>query len=227
MKKRLLLFLLIPAIFAGCSRTSVETRMPGAAQSEAAQSTPTAEAKSDMSKKESGSSDPTAKSAEEVDAPVGDAETKSDTSKKESGSSDSTTKSAEEVVTHPTEVDAPVGDVVEIDEKLFIAQTNDIYLNTSDYLGKTIKYEGIFLSSYWEDADTTYYFVIRYGPGCCGYDGTAGFEISWDGALPQDNDWCEAVGDLERYEEDGMEYLRLVLSSLTVLEERGSEYVAQ
>jgi len=118
------------------------------------------------------------------------------------------------------------GDVIEIKENLFIAQTNDIYINTEDYLGRTIKYEGIFDYYFWEEADTTYYYVIRYGPGCCGYDGTAGFEVIWDGDYPEQNDWVEAIGVLETYEENGMQYLRLQLTFLAVLDERGAEYVA-
>lgn len=122
---------------------------------------------------------------------------------------------------------AEIGGVVEIREKMFIAQTNDIYLNSEDYLGKTIKYEGIFKSSYWEEDDTTYHFVIRYGPGCCGYDGEAGFEVNWDGDWPQEDDWCEVIGVLEEYEVNGQTYLQLALTSLTVLENRGEEFVSQ
>jgi len=117
-------------------------------------------------------------------------------------------------------------DMVEITENLFISQTNDIYINTEDYLGKTLKYEGIFTSFDWDETGTTYYYVIRYGPGCCGYDSNAGFEVIWDGDYPEEDDWVEAVGVLETYEENGTEYLRLKLSSLTVLDERGDEYVA-
>lgn len=119
------------------------------------------------------------------------------------------------------------GEVLEIKEKMFIAQINDIYLNAQDYFGKTIRYEGLFKSTYWPEEGKTYYFVIRYGPGCCSYDGEAGFEVAWDGPLPQEDDWCEAVGVLELYEEGDISYLRLALTSLTVLDERGAEYVAQ
>ncbi|NLT58889.1 MAG: hypothetical protein GXX99_08015 [Clostridiales bacterium] len=126
---------------------------------------------------------------------------------------------------HGADVEAPAGEVVEIKERLFIAQTNDIYINTADYLGKTIRYEGLFKTGDWQGVP--YCYVIRYGPGCCGYDGEAGFEVVWDGAWPQVDDWCEVVGVLEQYEEDGISYLRLVLSSLTVLDERGAEFVSQ
>jgi uncharacterized membrane protein YcgQ (UPF0703/DUF1980 family) len=116
-------------------------------------------------------------------------------------------------------------DVIEIKEKLFIAQTNDIYLNVDQYLGKTIKYEGIFTTFTY--GDSAYDYVIRYGPGCCGTDGNAGFEVSWSGNRPAENDWVEAVGILEIYEEeDGSAYLRLNLDSLTVLDKRGAEFVS-
>lgn len=121
----------------------------------------------------------------------------------------------------------PTGDVIEIKEKLFIAQTNDVYFNTEDYLGKTFIYEGIF--SAYEDPATgnTYYSVIRYGPGCCGIDANAGFEVVWDKEYPEVDEWVEVVGVLEEYEENGQTYIHLVLSSLEVLEERGKEYVSQ
>ena len=133
-----------------------------------------------------------------------------------------------ESANHPdAAVPASSGDVIVIREKMFIAQTNDIYYNTEDYLGKTIKYEGIFKTYYWEEDDLTYHYVIRYGPGCCGNDGEAGFEVAWTGDYPNQDDWVETVGVLEEYEENGYMYLRLALTSLTVLPTRGAEYVSQ
>lgn len=119
------------------------------------------------------------------------------------------------------------GDIIEIKEKMFIAQTNDIYFNPEDYLGKTIKYEGIFSVYEVPETGAVYYSVFRYGPGCCGVDANAGFEVIWDKEYPKPDDWVEAVGVLEEYDEDGYTYLRLALSSLTVLETRGAEYVSQ
>ena len=127
------------------------------------------------------------------------------------------------------ELPMQTGDILDIPEKLFIAQTNDIYYNADDYLGRTIRYEGMYKNSAeWAKAgDETLHYVIRYGPGCCGYDANAGFEVAWDGGYPEADDWVEVVGVLEQYEEDGYEYLRLNLSSLKVLETRGAEYVYQ
>jgi uncharacterized membrane protein YcgQ (UPF0703/DUF1980 family) len=128
--------------------------------------------------------------------------------------------------------------VIEIKEKMFIAQTNDIYLNPGDYLGKTIKLEGLFISTRYEGYEHPYCFVIRYGPGCCGSDGNAGFEIAWETAplqeteetetiFPESEAWVEAVGTLKTYEEDGYPYLYLSLASLKTLEKRGAEFVTQ
>jgi uncharacterized membrane protein YcgQ (UPF0703/DUF1980 family) len=119
---------------------------------------------------------------------------------------------------------------VEIKEKLFVAQSNDIYYNADDYMGKIIKYEGIFTEYTEPDSGVTYYSVIRYGPGCCGIDANCGFEVVWVGddtaVYPANNEWVEVLGTLDFYEEDGYKYLRLDLNSLTVLSERGAEYVS-
>ncbi len=128
---------------------------------------------------------------------------------------------------HDVKLDEPSGDVIEIKEKMFVAQTNDVYYNPEDYLGKTLKYEGLFDSYDDPDNGQTYYAVIRYGPGCCGIDLNAGFEVLWNREYPEPNDWVEAVGVLEEYEENGQKYLRLALSSLTVLPTRGAETVYQ
>jgi uncharacterized membrane protein YcgQ (UPF0703/DUF1980 family) len=123
----------------------------------------------------------------------------------------------------------PIPDVVEIREKMFVAMTNEIYINSVDYLGKTIKYEGIFQDYYWGEKGSTYYSVFRYGPGCCGTDANCGFEIIWPdgGEYAQTDDWVEVVGTLEEYEEDGYSYLRLALISLEKKSERGLETVTQ
>jgi uncharacterized membrane protein YcgQ (UPF0703/DUF1980 family) len=104
-----------------------------------------------------------------------------------------------------------------IKDKMFIAQINEIYLNSEDYIGRTIKYEGIFLN------ENGVNYVIRYGPGCCGDDGNAGFEVVWSGPYPDKNAWVEAAGIIEEYGKDGRQYLRLNLSSLKVLETRGAD----
>ena len=117
---------------------------------------------------------------------------------------------------------------VSIREKMFIAQTNDIYINADEYMGKTIKLEGLFSTVRY--GDVIQYTVTRNGPGCCGNDGVVGFEVRFsedDAGIPADGDWVEAIGSLERYEMWNQRYLRLALESLRVLDQRGAETVLQ
>jgi uncharacterized membrane protein YcgQ (UPF0703/DUF1980 family) len=121
-------------------------------------------------------------------------------------------------------------DIVEIKEKMFISQINDVFVNREDYLGKTIRLEGLFKEE--QGYDKTYCFVIRYGPGCCGYDGNAGLEVAWPAGkakpYPAVDSWVEATGVLKTYEEDGFtQYLYLDLASLYVLNKRGAVFVFQ
>jgi len=125
---------------------------------------------------------------------------------------------------------AESADTVEIREKMFVSQVNDVYLNTDDYLGKTIKLEGLFKQD--QGYEKLYCFVLRYGPGCCGTDGNVGFEVAWANEqahpYPAVDSWVEATGVLKTYEEDGYaQYLYLDLSSLNVLSKRGAETVIQ
>jgi len=120
--------------------------------------------------------------------------------------------------------------IIEIKEKMFITQINDINLNYKDYLGKTIKLQGIFKSEKSYEGDQ-YCFVIRYGPGCCGNDGVVGFEIKWDEGnakpYPKNDSWVESTGVLKQYEEGYTDYIYLDLISLNVLDKRGAETVVQ
>jgi zinc transport system permease protein len=138
------------------------------------------------------------------------------------------TASSEESPAPPKKQNAGAGKIVEIKEKMFIAQVNDVYLNPEDYLGKTLKLEGLFKRETYGGRD--FCFVLRYGPGCCGADGNAGFEVapaSTQKNYPAADDWVEAVGVLQSYEEDGFPFLYLELSSLKKLDKRGAEFVTQ
>lgn len=117
---------------------------------------------------------------------------------------------------------------VEIKEKMFIAQSNDIYLNPDEYQDKTIRWEGIYTRLDYANADgTPYHCVFRYGPGCCGDDGMVGFEVVWEGDYPEVNSWVQAEGTVEQYDENDITYLRIRLSTLAVQSERGAETVLQ
>lgn len=114
-------------------------------------------------------------------------------------------------------------DIIEIKEKMFITQCNDIYLNPKEYENKLIKLEGMYDEYHNPTTNETYNFVMRYGPGCCGNDGEAGFRILYNGDLPKKDDWVEAVGKVKVI--NNGEDIVLALESLKVLETRGKEFV--
>ena len=80
-------------------------------------------------------------------------------------------------------------DILEIGEKMFLTQINDIYFNFDDYKDKTIVVEGIYALFYSWDGNETTPVVYRNGPGCCGNDGWGGFLLKYDGNFPNENDW--------------------------------------
>ena len=122
-------------------------------------------------------------------------------------------------------VDDSIDDIVEIRERMFLSEINDIYLNSDEYIGKKIKYEGYFATFYNESTEENYYFVIRNGPGCCGNDSHVGFEIQWNDDIPMENQWLEVTGILEIYEKNDYKYLRLLLKSFKILDIRGNDTV--
>ena len=113
--------------------------------------------------------------------------------------------------------------IIEIREKMFITQTNDIYLNPAEYLGKKIRYEGIYHEYYYPESDERLCSVFRFGPGCCGTDGYAGFEVKWNGTIPEDNAWVEVTGILNEDKTNG--YLYLNVLTLKEKNARGKEFV--
>lgn len=140
-------------------------------------------------------------------------------------------KAADSVATAPPEADAaaqalPDLPMVDITEKMFIAQCNDVYLNPDEYQGKAIRLEGMYQNFEDSTDGTQYHYVMRNSPGCCGADGTIGFEFLFDGEMPQFNDWIEVVGTVEKVTLGESEYIVLRALKVTVLNERGAEFVS-
>lgn len=118
-------------------------------------------------------------------------------------------------------------EVINISEKVYVTYINDIYTNPQEYLGKTIKIQGMFKSE--TIGDTVYDYVYRIGPGCCGSDGDmCGFEYTYDGEIPSNNDWIEVEGKLIEYEEEGEKFICIQANSVKVKnDDRGKENVNQ
>lgn len=117
--------------------------------------------------------------------------------------------------------------VLEIGEKMFLTQINDIYNNFELYQDKTIIVEGMYALFYAPDGAVESPGVYRRGPGCCGNDGWGGFMLRYDGELPAENDWIRVTGTPELVKDGYYANLYLNVSSLEIKEERGAEFVAQ
>lgn len=118
-------------------------------------------------------------------------------------------------------------EVLEIKEKMFITQINDIFYNIDDYKDKLIVVEGMYSKWNLWNGNKKVPVLYRNGPGCCGNDGWGGFWLNYNGELPKENDWIRVTGTPEIVTEDYCLYLYLNVTSLEVKTERGAEFVAQ
>lgn len=127
------------------------------------------------------------------------------------------------------DVTADMNNVIDIKEKMFIQQLNDVFLNIEQYEGKTLRLQGFMYHYYESTENKTYYYVMRNTPGCCGNDGSAGLEIIWNNDYPKDNEWVEATGVIKKVDEGGYygNVPVLYLTKLEVKKERGADFVSQ
>ena len=112
------------------------------------------------------------------------------------------------------------GDIIDITERFFVNQMMEVFLNYDLYLGRTIRYEGMFKTIHWDNEE--FVVIVRYTLGCCSPEEMIGFEILLEGnqMLPDDT-WVEIVGVLDLYNE----FLVLRAISITEMDERGEELV--
>jgi len=114
--------------------------------------------------------------------------------------------------------------IIVIGDRFFIHQVQDIFMNTQQYLGRTIRYEGIFRILNWPPEYIYYHFVIRYAASCCTRE-PIGFFIRLPDYLypiPPDNAWVEITGVLEIYD-----YTVPMINAISLIEmeERGFTFV--
>ena len=110
--------------------------------------------------------------------------------------------------------------IIEIGERFFITQMTEIFLNHNRYLGRTIRYEGMFRTASFAGEDFS--IVYRNALGCCSPNEVIGFEVIMDDfELFEDNTWVEVTGVLDF---DGM-FVVVRVTDIIELEERGAELV--
>ena len=119
--------------------------------------------------------------------------------------------------------------VIEITERFFVNQTMEVISNPDQYMGRTIRLEGMFWNITCVVTGEQLYFVVRNTDGCCGPIEPIGFELRIDGFDPPPHDaWVEVEGILERYTGIwNQNILRLEVVALTAMSERGAEFVTQ
>ena len=122
-------------------------------------------------------------------------------------------------------------EVYEIKEKMFFQQCNDVYINVDDYLGRTVRLEGMYMCRDFKFPNSegvqVAHYVYRKAFICCNDDGIIGFMVLLDDCpAPKQNEWVEATGKVEIIAPEidgGIVVLRLM--SLNVMDKRGAEFV--
>lgn len=128
-------------------------------------------------------------------------------------------------------------DIMEVDERIFITEVSYIKNHPDEYLGKKIKLQGYYYLD--RENEEVINCVVRNAENYSGQNGIVGFEFTYDGELPKENDWIEVVGVLEECDsghleeesntndEDGHNYVhvRLKLESIKVMDTRGQDTV--
>ena len=88
-------------------------------------------------------------------------------------------------------------EIHEISDRFFSSQMMTIMHEPDDFLGHIIRYEGIFMSMYWESTSEMIYYVVRWDD-CCGRGDVLGLEVYLNDIEPlEDNTWVEITGVLE------------------------------
>jgi len=135
----------------------------------------------------------------------------------------STTQNKGKVRKSSGKAKANMNNMVEITDNFFIEQTNDLYLNLNDYIGKTIKIEGL-IYSYEDSNGDICYAVVRNTPGCCGNDGMAGLDIRYDEDYPEEDTWVEVIGVVGTDTMYGSKIPAIQVSSMKI-KEKGTTFV--
>ena len=111
-------------------------------------------------------------------------------------------------------------DLTVLSSTMVFAEVNNIMVNPDDYMGKTIKMNGVYASSYGVDAEVSYHFVvIQDAAGCC----PQGLEFIWNGEhrypedYPENMTEIEVVGIYDSYDEYGKTYYYLAVEDIAVL----------
>jgi len=104
--------------------------------------------------------------------------------------------------------------ILVLDEENFVEWVQVIHLHRELFIGRTVQFEGFFISVLWGDEGEVIHSVSRFTSGCCGLHG---FEVYLN-EIPQppEETWVEVTGVLEMLyiEEIGASFLRVSVTEL-------------
>jgi len=100
-------------------------------------------------------------------------------------------------------------DLTLLSSTMIYAQVSNMLANPDEYMGKTIRMNGLYYSSYYDMTKTRYhYVVIEDATACC----AQGLEFIWNGKhayprdYPEENAKIEIIGVFDSYDELGKTY---------------------
>jgi len=112
-------------------------------------------------------------------------------------------------------------DLTVLSSTMVYAEVYNMMVRPDDYIGKVVKMRGPYYTSYYDETDKYYHYVIiEDATACC----QQGLEFIWDGGhtypddYPENNKNIEVVGVFESYEELGSTYYYLAAADISILE---------
>ena len=102
-------------------------------------------------------------------------------------------------------------EVHSISNRFFSQEMLVVMLDTENFIGRTISYEGSFMHSTCDITGDAFYYIVQFGDDCCAPGETLGFEVYLND-IPSvaQFTWVEVIGVLEEVSIDGLgDVLRL------------------
>jgi len=111
-------------------------------------------------------------------------------------------------------------DLTILSSTMVYAEVFNIMSKPDSYLGKTIKLNGLFYSSYYDENETMYYYVvITDAASCCpqGLEFVINGERKYPEDYPDERSKIEVTGTFSSYNEYGETYYHLLVEDLRIL----------
>lgn len=111
-------------------------------------------------------------------------------------------------------------DLSPLSETMLIASITNIMTDVDEYLGKTIKMKGPYLTDYYNETKSYYHYVgINDAEACCfyGFEFVLNGEHSYPDDYPEQNAVIEIIGVFGSYEELGQIWYYIAVGELTIL----------